>query len=263
MRRKLGTCLVKLGRFDEAEVELRGGYDGLRQHLDSGASLNLPRQFHASLIAQMVSSLIELYERWGKPAEAEPLCLELLALARASAPADEAGVASALAGLGRMLLRQSKYSEAEPLLRECLAIRERVYAVDHPQFWYRYNAMSMLGGARSGQGRLAEAEALLLDGYNGMKDDPMLLPGIAAGGFMLAGQTHYTNPRVRPGSATVGAERKREALERIVKLYEAWSASEPGKVDDAKAAEWRAKLAEFDAATQPGAVPGIASQPAR
>ena len=35
---------------------------------------------------------------------------------------------------------------------------------------------------------------------------------------------------------------KRQALERIIKLYESWHAAEPGKVYDAKAAEWRAKL---------------------
>ena len=38
--------------------------------------------------------------------------------------------------------------------------------------------------------------------------------------------------------------RKREALERIVKLYEAWHAAEPDSGHDADAAEWRGQLEE-------------------
>jgi hypothetical protein len=36
--------------------------------------------------------------------------------------------------------------------------------------------------------------------------------------------------------------RKQQALERIVQLYEAWDAAEPGKGYAEQAAEWRAKL---------------------
>ena len=57
----------------------------------------------------------------------------------------------------------------------------------------------------SDQGRFAEAEPLLLKGYDGMSPPPAV------------------------------EDRKREALQRIVDLYDAW-----GKPD--KAAEWRAKL---------------------
>ena len=38
----------------------------------------------------------------------------------------------------------------------------------------------------------------------------------------------------------------REALERIVALSDAWNAAEPDKGYDAKAAEWREKLAELE-----------------
>ena len=37
----------------------------------------------------------------------------------------------------------------------------------------------------------------------------------------------------------VRPSQKRDALERIIKLYESWDAAEPGKGYDAKAAEWR------------------------
>lgn len=105
--------------------------------------------------------------------------------------------------LGLCLLKQDKYAEAEPVVRECLAIREKA-APDH---WLRYNAMSMLGEALAGQKKYAEAEPLLLEGYE----------------------------KMRPPKPV--AFRKREALERIVKLYEAW-----GKPQ--RAAEWRKRTDE-------------------
>ncbi len=59
-------------------------------------------------------------------------------------------------------------------------------------------------------GRFDEAEPLLLESYEKRRDNP---------------QTHDI--------------REREALERIVKLYETWARPD-------KAAEWRAKLPERD-----------------
>ncbi len=45
--------------------------------------------------------------------------------------------------------------------------------------------------------------------------------------------------------------RRIEALERIVNLYEARHAAEPDAGHDAKGAEWRGKVEELEAATQP------------
>ena len=45
----------------------------------------------------------------------------------------------------------------------------------------------------------------------------------------------------------VAARQTKPCLEALVKLYESWDAAEPGKGHDAKAAEWRAKLDEFNA----------------
>ena len=75
------------------------------------------------------------------------------------------------------------------------------------------------------QGSYAEAQTLLLNGYNWMKE----------------------NWR---GSA----DRIHEIIERIVKLYESWNAADPGKGYADKAAKWRAKLASTQPATQPAAV---------
>ena len=97
--------------------------------------------------------------------------------------------------------------------------------------------MSLLGASLAGQGadeslapearlaKLREAEPMLLNGYNGMKDDP----------------------RVPSPAQLGGADRKREALMRVVALYEAWDRVEPGRGYGEKAAEWR---------SQDGADPG-------
>jgi hypothetical protein len=101
---------------------------------------------------------------------------------------------------------QSRWAEAEPPLREALAIREKV----SPDDWSRFDDMSMLGGAMLGQSRHAEAEPLIVGGYEGMKG---------------------REPRI-----TVALRwRLPEAAGRIARLYEAWD-----RPDQASA--WKARL---------------------
>jgi hypothetical protein len=111
-----------------------------------------------------------------------------------------------LASLGGQLLEQSRWSEAEPLSRDCLTIR----ANTTPDDWVRYNAMSLLGEALAGQGRLAGAEPLLVQGYDGMK----------------ACETRIPVPN---------RLRLREAAERVVRLYEDWNKPE-------QATAWKANV---------------------
>ena len=107
-----------------------------------------------------------------------------------------------------VLLEKGDFAEAEPMVRECLALREK----QTPDDWLTFNARSMLGGALLGQKRFAEAEPLLLSGYEGMQQRGASI--LAVGG---------TNPR--------------EALQRLVELYE--------RTDrPALAAEYKRKLAE-------------------
>ncbi len=77
----------------------------------------------------------------------------------------------------------------------------------------------MLGGSLLGQKKYAEAEPLIVSGYEGMKAREAKIP-------------------------PAGMSRLTEGSERVLKLYEAW-----GKTD--KAALWRAKVAKpSDAALQ-------------
>ena len=84
-----------------------------------------------------------------------------------------------------------------------MLIREKT----QPEGWLTFNTKSMLGGALLGQKKYADAEPLLLAGYEGMKKQEATVP-----------------PQ--------GKIRMSEAVERLVQLYEA-----TGKKDEA--ARWR------------------------
>jgi hypothetical protein len=150
-----------------------------------------------------LGSLAAQYEGQGRYVEAEPLLREGLAAQRTKSGPDSVQVAAALATLGQNLLRQGKPAEAEPLLRECLAIRQKKL----PNNWLRFNAQSLFGASLAGQKKYAEAEPLLLHGYEGLKQHE---------------------------AKDLGASKARltEALEQLVRLYETW-----GKPD--AAAKWR------------------------
>jgi tetratricopeptide (TPR) repeat protein len=151
----------------------------------------------------------------GDLARAESLLREAVALRRGKFGRDNPELATALAELGLVQINESKWIEAEPFLRECLKIRE----AGLPDKWPRFDAQSLLGACLIGQRKYAEAEPLIVQGYEGM----------------VARWGRIPFP-----------ERKRlaDAAERIVQLYEAW-----GKTQ--KAAEWRARLAPATDTTRP------------
>lgn len=76
--------------------------------------------------------------------------------------------------------------------------------------WTTFNTLSSLGGSLLGQKKYADAEPLLLKGYQGMKERKETIP-------------------------PVGQDRLPEAVERLVQLYEA-----TGKKDEA--AKWQTEL---------------------
>jgi tetratricopeptide (TPR) repeat protein len=152
------------------------------------------------------AQLIDAYMKAGENAKLADLLQEQLRAARKSLPKDSPELAGMLAQIGMGLLQQKKWTEAEPILRECLAIREKT----QPDVWNTFNTKSLLGGAFLGQSKFADAEPLLIAGYEGMKQREKTIP--------LQAQVRLT-----------------EALERLVLLYEATS-----KPDDA--ARWRKEL---------------------
>jgi hypothetical protein len=112
--------------------------------------------------------------------------------------------------LGMNLLHQEKWPESESVLRECLAIGVKA----QPDEWSTFNTRSQLGGALLGQERYAEAEPLIVAGYEGLRARSAAIPG-SAGPWLAA------------------------AAMRVVRLYE-----ESGRPEHA--ARWRARLGLAD-----------------
>jgi hypothetical protein len=130
----------------------------------------------------------------------------VLARRRKREKPDSPLLAGDLAGLGSSLLGQARWAEAEGVLRECLAVREKVL----PGAWQRFDTLSLLGESLAAQGKYAEAEPMVVQGYEGLK--------------ARAGRIRATaGPRVL------------EAAERVVRLYESWGRPE-------KSAEWKKRL---------------------
>lgn len=63
-----------------------------------------------------------------------------------------------------LALAENRFADAEKLLRESLVVLERT-----PNGWQTYQARVMLGAALTGQKKFAEADALLIPAYEGMK----------------------------------------------------------------------------------------------
>src|SRR5262249_23301392 len=109
--------------------------------------------------------LAEIREALGKFAEAEPLRVKLVEYRRPAGVADVEWFPAALADLGLNLIQQKKYAAAESPLRECVKICEQ----KHPNHWVRFQATSLLGAVLIGQKKFADAEPLLISGYEGLR----------------------------------------------------------------------------------------------
>jgi serine/threonine protein kinase len=164
---------------------------------------------HPDMLASR-GKLAAFYESLGRWSDAELLRRDNVASRRKSEKPSSLILATEIAGLAANLSEQWNWTQAETILRECLAIRETAI----PDDWPTFNTMSQLGGALLGQGKLADAEPLILHGYEGMKAREKTIPPIAR-------------------------QRMPEAAARIVRLYEDW-----GKVE--KLANWKTRLGLCD-----------------
>ena len=168
-------------------------------------------------------SLAELNLTRGKPGDAERLCRAILATRRKTPGNDDLLTANALRRLAVSLSDQERWSEAEPLLREALDIQQNKLPADD---WQVASTESRLGQVLGYLGSYEEGERLLLQACFAAKKDP-----------------------------DAPADLHRVILERIATLYE--NAGRP-----AQAEEWREKLVQWQASTQPASAPSSpSSQP--
>jgi len=146
------------------------------------------------------------YEDEGRYPEADELLSKTLGTSRRVVGVEHPDTLSMMVALGRVRLARQRYSEAQALLREALPGYEKTAPGD----WHRYYGQGLLGSSFARQKQYAEAEPLLVGGFEGILE--------------------------RRADLTF-EERKylRSTGEQIGQLYRDW-----GKAD--KAAEWSTKL---------------------
>ena len=180
----------------------KGDYPGAEAHLQE--ALAIYRKVRGNEHPDVARSLTNLADVWraaGEPVKAEPLYRQALEMRRRALPKGHTDTADSLLSLATLLSERGGWKEAEPLAREGLDIERKADPHDDADVAW---AESVLGGCLTSARRYDEAEPLLLGGYSILK--------------------------AKRGERT---SETREALERIVTLYDAW-----GKPQ--KAAEYRA-----------------------
>jgi eukaryotic-like serine/threonine-protein kinase len=187
----LGVNYRDAGRFAEAIPLLKRAYDGGRGY---------------ATLQWVGAELLSAYAKAGKATEAHALAKENLTAARTTHPKGSPQLAAALVAIGQALLELKAWADAELIYREAAAIREKY----EPDDWRTFNTQSRLGKTLLEQGKVAEAEPLLIRGYEGMKKREATMPA--------SGKVYLT-----------------EVLERLVQVYEAMN-----KPDEA--AKWRREL---------------------
>jgi serine/threonine protein kinase len=157
-------------------------------------------------------NLAEYLRNAGKRDEAESMLREILSQCRNQTPVNRLKVAETLFELGQCLYdRRGPLPEIESMLREALELRRPELAADDPRLLNNINDLGFVLGL---QGKYAEAEPYLLESYAGFEKQPGPPSDLA------------------------------RHIKTRISLYELW-----GKPEHVE--QWRRKLAEVEASTQP------------
>ncbi|MGA3190483.1 MAG: tetratricopeptide repeat protein [Bryobacteraceae bacterium] len=136
----------------------------------------------ATLIS--MGGLAALYQAQKRYAEAEGVWTKVLEVQRRTLGAKHPNTLDVMASLGEVEIQQEKYALAEPLVREALVNWEAA----GPANWMRYYGQALVGASLAGQNRFAEAEPLLLSGYQGLLERQTTIPIIRRRVVNEAGQ---------------------------------------------------------------------------
>jgi tetratricopeptide (TPR) repeat protein len=153
-----------------------------------------------------VFSLAQAYRDAGRTGEAIPLLEQAVALRKTTLSPDHPDTMASIGNLGAAYLEMNRFADAEAPLRESLRFREQ----QEPDTWRRFLAMCQLGASLAGQAKYADAEPMLIGGFEG-----------------LLARERQVPPRVKKEVASAAA--------RIVPFYKAWGRP-------AQAARWWDRL---------------------
>ncbi|MCH8151561.1 MAG: tetratricopeptide repeat protein [Planctomycetes bacterium] len=241
---EMGVLLTSMAQYAEAEPYFREALEGRRRVLGD----DHPNTLHS------INNMGFLLQSQGKLAEAEPYYREALEGHRRVLGDDHPDTLASINNMGSLLRSQGKLTEAEPYHGEALEGNRRVLGDDHP-------------GTLISKSNLA---LLLVDLGNAVEAEELAGEAVVAARETL-GAEHwfYGNFLGKHGRALAALERFDDAESALLEahgilqtavgdehlqtkrvvgyladLYDAWHEAEPGRGYDAKAAEWRAKLAE-------------------
>ena len=189
----LGVLYRSEGKLTDAEPLLKNALDGRRRVL--GAE-------HPYTLISM-KDLAMLKQSEGNYAAADALFASALDARRRVLGPAHPDTLEVMMSLAEVRLQQRHYIDAEPPLREALANYEKAAS----DSWQRYRCQSLLGASLAAQNQYADAERLLISGYQGMLQRKATIPF-----------------EQRPAISGVA--------ERIAQLYEKWGKPE-------KAVVWR------------------------
>ncbi len=214
------TSLEHLANVLRARGDLEGAEAVLRESLDMRRRL-LPGD-HPD-IAGGLMSLATVVQFRGKLEDAEPFSRESLDMYRRLYPGDHPDVALSLNNRAALLIARGDLLQAQTVARESTVMFEHLFGSDN---WNTGNARLKLGRVLTGLSRFADAEPELVE-----------------------------SERVLAKARGAPPGRHKQCLGAIITLYESWDRAEPGKGYDAKAAEWKSKLAAANAPPPETATP--------
>jgi tetratricopeptide (TPR) repeat protein len=196
--RSLGNAYRNERRFEEAERHFRVLVPLVLTNPGETA-----QQTRVDL--QMLADTYASLDRYD---DAERWFAQLLDIQRRTTGPEHQQTLLTMTNLGWTRLQQGRYADAERLFSDVAVVLTRTMA----DSWERFNVESMLGASLSGQRRFADAEPLLVSGYEGM-----------------ATRKPASNPNLRSRFTL------REAGAAVLRLYDAWG-------NPAKRAEWATRL---------------------
>jgi tetratricopeptide (TPR) repeat protein len=214
----LAMCYEESGRYPEA-IALH------EETLRLMKEVNGPKHQHT---LTTMWGLTKAYRGAGRPADAAALPTEAMRLREAKPGANDSQLFRYRKVLAELYLELGKYDEAEPLARRCLATVEN----EEPDKWYTFECQALLGSALLGRKKYADAEPLLVAGYEGLKKQGPKIPRPKERdwylGQSLKGLVQLYEATARPQEAA----KWRKALEARTKAPE--GAAKPKEHDEKK-----------------------------
>jgi serine/threonine protein kinase/tetratricopeptide (TPR) repeat protein len=151
----LGFVYMVGNKSDEALPVLQDTLERLRKKYGTS--------YASTLVSMDYLSLAYLQAK--QPEKALPLLKEYLAVRQEQWGDADPRYAEKLAEFGEELVDNGQFADAEPMLRQSLQIILKT----QPDAWSTFSTKALLGGSLLGQKKFKEAEPLLKEAYEGMK----------------------------------------------------------------------------------------------